>query len=87
MKVWVKRYRDLSSHPTRGRLMAAARYELALELVADLRRLDTSCGTRGAASPPAVTSSKTTVTELFGVGPIVAAPSSATSMTVSLHQS
>jgi hypothetical protein len=46
-----------------------------------------SCGTRGAASPPAVTSSKTTVTELVGVGPIVAATVIGDVDDVSLHQS
>ena len=53
--------------------VAAARHDLAMELVADLVRLDDQ---RREAQPritAAVTASKTTVTELFGVGPIVAA--------------
>ena len=53
--------------------MAAACYELALELVADLRRLDTRLRDTGRRIAAAVTSSMTTVTELFGVGSIVAA--------------
>ena len=52
---------------------AAARYELAVELVADLVRLDTQRRDARRRIAAAVTASKTTVTELFGVGPIVAA--------------
>ena len=52
---------------------AAARYELAVELVADLVRLDTQRREARRRITAAVTASKTTVTELFGVGPIVAA--------------
>jgi hypothetical protein len=87
MKVWAKRYRDLSSHPTRGRLMAAACYELALELVADLRRLDTQLRDTRRRIAAAVTSSMTTVTELFEVGSIVAATVIGDVDDVSLHQS
>jgi transposase len=49
------------------------RYELALELVADLRRLDTQLRDAKRRITAAVTASKTTLTELFGVGPIIAA--------------
>ena len=52
---------------------AAARYELAVELVADLVRLDAQRRDARRRIAAAVTASKTTVTELFGVGPIVAA--------------
>jgi transposase len=53
--------------------VAAARYELACELVADLVRLDTQRREARRRIAAAVTASKTSVTELFGVGPIVAA--------------
>ena len=53
--------------------VAAARHELAVELVADLVRLDTQRREARRRIAAAVTASKTTVTELFGVGPIVAA--------------
>ena len=53
--------------------VAAARYDLAYELVADLVRLDTQRREARRRIAAAVTASKTTVTELFGVGEIVAA--------------
>jgi hypothetical protein len=53
--------------------VAAARCELACELVADLVRLDAQRREARRRIAAAVTASKTTVTELFGVGPIVAA--------------
>jgi transposase len=53
--------------------VAAARHELALELVADLVRLDTQRRDARRRITAAVTASETTVTELFGVGPIIAA--------------
>ena len=53
--------------------VAAARYELAVELVADLVRLNTQRRDARRRIAAAVTASKTTVTELFGVGPIIAA--------------
>ena len=54
--------------------VAAARRELAAELVADLTRLDDSAARRETSRiAAAVEASKTTLTELFGVGPIVAA--------------
>jgi transposase len=53
--------------------VAAARHELAVELVADLVRLDTQRRDARRRITAAVTASKTSVTELFGVGPIVAA--------------
>ncbi len=53
--------------------IAAARHELAVDLVADLERLRVQrCEARQRIAT-AVTASKTTLTELFGVGPIVAA--------------
>ena len=52
---------------------AAARHELAGELVADLVRLDSQRREVRRRITAAVKASKTTVTELFGVGPIVAA--------------
>jgi transposase len=53
--------------------VAAARHELAVELVADLARLDTQRRDARRRILAAVTASKTTLTQLFGVGPIVAA--------------
>jgi transposase len=53
--------------------VAAARHELARELVADLVRLDVQRREARRRITAAVTASKTTVTEVFGVGPIVAA--------------
>lgn len=53
--------------------VATARHELAVELVADLVRLDTQRRDARQRITAAVTASKTTLTELFGVGPIVAA--------------
>jgi len=53
--------------------VAAARHELAMELVADLIRLDTQRRDARRRIAAAVTASQTTLTELFGVGPIIAA--------------
>lgn len=53
--------------------VAAARYQLAAELVADLVRLDAQRRDVRRRIAAAVAASKTTVTEVFGVGPIVAA--------------
>ncbi len=53
--------------------VAAARHAVAVELVADLRRLDDQLRDTKKRITAAVKASETTVTELFGVGPIVAA--------------
>ena len=54
--------------------IAAARHELAVDIVADLERLRVQrCKGAHQRIATAVTASKTTLTELFGVGPIVAA--------------
>jgi transposase len=53
--------------------VATARHELAMELVADLVRLADQRRQARRRIAAAVAASKTTVTELFGVGPIVAA--------------
>ena len=53
--------------------VAAARHAVACELVADLRRLDDQLRDTKQRITAAVKASKTTLTELFGVGPIVAA--------------
>ena len=53
--------------------VAAARHAVAVELVADLRRLDDQLRDTKQRIAAAVKASKTTLTELFGVGPIVAA--------------
>jgi transposase len=53
--------------------VAAARHELAGELVADLGRLDSQLRETKKRIAAAVETSKTTVTEIFGVGAIVAA--------------
>jgi transposase len=50
-----------------------ARHELALALVEDLRRIDAQMRDTKKRIAAAVAASKTTTTELFGVGPIVAA--------------
>ena len=53
--------------------VAAARHAVACELVADLRRLDDQLRETKQRITAAVKASKTTLTALFGVGPIVAA--------------
>jgi transposase len=53
--------------------VATARHDLALELVADLGRLDAQMRDTKKRIAAAVAASKPTTTELFGVGPIVAA--------------
>jgi transposase len=53
--------------------VASARYELALDLVEDLRRIDEQMTETKRRIAAAVTASKTTLTEIYGVGPIVAA--------------
>jgi len=53
--------------------IAAARHELGLELLADLRRVDEQMRDTKKRIALAVAASKTTLTEIFGVGPIVAA--------------
>ena len=53
--------------------VAAARHQLAVELVDDLVRLNTQRREARRRIVAAVAASKTTVTEIFGVGPIVAA--------------
>ncbi len=53
--------------------MALARYELALEFLADLQRIDTQMRDTKKRLELAVKASATTVTEVFGVGPYVAA--------------
>jgi transposase len=108
MKIWAKRYRDLSSHRTRvacrlhavlcelvpggysGEIyaaraaklldelepagaVAAARHDVAQELLADLVGLDEQRRAAKKRIAAAVAASKTTITEIFGVGPIVAA--------------
>lgn len=53
--------------------VATARYELGLELLADLRRIDEQMRDTKKRIAAAVTASKTTLTDIYGVGPIVAA--------------
>ena len=52
--------------------VAAARYELAMDLLEDLRRIDTQMREAMRRLTVAVKASGTTVTEVFGVGPYVA---------------
>jgi transposase len=52
---------------------AAARVELATELIDDLRRLDAKIKTSRKRLDAAVVASGTTTTDVFGVGPVVAA--------------
>jgi len=51
----------------------AARKQMALELVADIRRLDRNIAEVKKRTTTAVAASGTTVTDIYGVGPIVAA--------------
>jgi transposase len=53
--------------------VATERKHMALELLADLRRLDQQITAIGDRTADAVAASGTTVTEIYGVGPIVAA--------------
>jgi transposase len=53
--------------------VAGARYELATEFVEDLRRLDAQLRDTKKKLAAAVKASGTSVTEIFGVGPIIAA--------------
>jgi len=53
--------------------VAAARYDVAQELLADLVGLDEQRRVANERIAAAVAASKTTITEIFGVGPIVAA--------------
>jgi transposase len=58
-------------HPSN--VVEAARKEMALELVVDIRRLDRNIAEVKKRTTGAVAASGTTVTEIYGVGPIVAA--------------
>ena len=58
-------------HPATA--VEATRKQMALELVADIRRLDKSIAEVKKRTAAAVTASGTTVTDVYGVGPIVAA--------------
>lgn len=49
------------------------RYDVALELLADIRRLDEQLKTSHKRIATAVTASGTTVTDIFGIGPVIAA--------------
>lgn len=49
------------------------RFDLAVELLDDIRRLDTQLKDSHRRIRVAVTASRTTVTDLFGIGPIIAA--------------
>jgi transposase len=53
--------------------VVTARYELAIDLVEDLRRIGAQMNDTRKRIAAAVAASKTTLTEIFGVGPIVAA--------------
>jgi transposase len=63
----------LLANVTPSGAVAAARCELAAEFVADLRRIDTQLRDAKKKLTMAVRASATTLTEVFGVGPIVAA--------------
>jgi transposase len=60
---------DITAHGP----VAAARLELAHDLVADLHRIDEQRRDLKRRITRAVTTSKTTLTEIYGVGPIIAA--------------
>ena len=53
--------------------MAAARWELAAALIEDLRRIDAQLGETRKKLDTAVRASGTSLTGLFGVGPVIAA--------------
>ena len=53
--------------------VASARHGLALDLLEDLRRIDAQLSETRKRITAAVTASKTTLTDIYGVGPIVAA--------------
>jgi transposase len=53
--------------------VASARYELAEAFIDDLRRIDEQIRDTKKRITAAVTASKTTVTEIFGAGPVIAA--------------
>ena len=63
---------DALSHMEPAGAVEAARYELALEFLEDLRRIDAQMRDTKKRLELAVKASSTTVTEVFGVGPYVA---------------
>jgi transposase len=63
---------DALSHMEPAGAVEAARYELALEFLEDLRRIDAQMRDTKKRLELAVKASGTTVTEVFGVGPYVA---------------
>ena len=61
------------SRPSRPARSPQARWELAAEFIADLRRLDAQLRETKKKLAAAVRASGTTLTEIFGVGPVIAA--------------
>ena len=61
-----------SSASSRRPTVEAARRDLALELLADVQRLDTQLKESHRRIRSAITASGTSLTDLFGVGPIIA---------------
>ena len=64
--------------------VALARAELAAEFLAGLRHLDVQLRDTRKKLAAAVRASGTSLTQVFGVGPVIAGPSSATSATLPL---
>jgi transposase len=72
-EVTVKQARSLLETVQPVDVAAIERHRQAVELVADIERLDVAVADSRARISAAVTASGTTVTDIFGVGPIVAA--------------
>jgi transposase len=84
MRLWARRYRDLGSLRTQAicRLhtivrelvpaTAQAKLDLARDLVADLVRIDAQRREARRRTAQAVRASNSTITQIYGVGPIVA---------------
>ena len=67
------RRHDAAGLPRPGRAVAAARHELALAQLADLRRIDDQLRQARTKLTAAVRASGTSLTGIFGVGPVIAA--------------
>ena len=73
LKVWAKRHRDLGRARTQVVCRLHARRDLADGFLDDLRRIDAQMREVRKRLTAAVRASGTTLTEIFGVGPVIAA--------------
>ena len=73
LKVWAKRHRDLGRTRTQVVCRLHARRDLADGFLDDLRRIDAQMREVRKRLTAAVRASGTTLTEIFGVGPVIAA--------------